>query len=114
MKCTVNISSYKCKFCNSCFTKLSSLTRHHKNCVFKNDNLEEIKRINNEFDKYKEDTEQKIKQLEKDVEYFKGLVNNAGQIVNKSVTALICTRENEYLPEYQNLAIDYEESKEQN
>ena len=90
---------YICEFCNNSFSRNNNLTRHKKICVSK-----ELSILKNkmEMEKYNTETENKIKMLQFDNDrykkenqfikaendYHKQMLNEAGGLVKKSVSAL--------------------------
>lgn len=84
------VTNITCPYCNTEFSKQNNLNRHLKVCAAKDSALykieseKEIELLRRDLEKYMEINEQ----LKKDVEYFKGLVDGAGKIVDKSLNSI--------------------------
>ena len=70
-----------CKTCGICFSRISSLVRHQKICVYKNN---EIILLKNKL----EQSEKESKHFKEENDYHKKMLNEAGGLVKKSVSAL--------------------------
>jgi len=73
-KTTTNKKSFKCNSCGNFFSRANNLTRHYKVCTKNNSELTLLKT--------------QSKQFEKDAEYYKQMLMEAGGLVKKSVSAL--------------------------
>ena len=84
-----------CDFCGNEFARLSNLTRHSKKCSIRQNKLSSVEkeldceRILHEKDKelHQKDIEQK-EMYKKEMEYYKEMLNIAGGMVQKTVSAL--------------------------
>ena len=77
-----------CEYCHTLFTRISSLTKHKNICASKHSTEkrleEQIKLLNMELKHYKDKSESK----EEETNYYKKLLQEAGGLVKKSVSAL--------------------------
>ena len=91
--------SYTCKYCDTNFSRIDSLTRHKKTCTDKNEELMVLKQKLEQYEKeaqlkseqYDKDTRRYKKDVNyhmKETEYYKQLLREAGGLVKKSVNAL--------------------------
>ena len=78
--------SFKCKYCKNSFTRASSLTKHKKTC---SDNIasSQENKINN-LTQVNDILQKELDQMKTDIKYYKHLINNAGNIVKTSISAL--------------------------
>ena len=90
-----NFHEYRCEYCNNKFTRLSNLTRHKKVCteekIHKNDLLLKLRYEQElhqkDIELHKKDFE-KYELCKKEMEYYKDIINMAGGMVQKTVSAL--------------------------
>ena len=86
---------FKCQFCDAEYTKACNLSRHNKTCNIKNQLIEshsqEIQILieqNNNLKQLLEKEEKHNASLTKENEYLKTIINNAGNIIKSSVSAI--------------------------
>lgn len=79
-----------CKFCNKNYSTTGSLARHKKICLNKNNEQEtKIKELEQKYkDQENQYLKEIIKKLEDDKNYYKSLVEKAGMLADKSISAL--------------------------
>ena len=101
---------HKCEYCGNNFSRTSSLTKHYKRCsmqnnlLLKNKNYE--KELQHEQELHKKDIEQK-EMYKKEMEYYKEMLNIAGGMVQKTVSALTYIVSNyEDAPSIQDIEFD--------
>lgn len=85
---------YICTYCENIFSRANSLARHSKACYFKQRQESElknkIKNLNSKVQQYEKD----FKYKQDEVNYYKGMLMEAGGLVKKSVSALTYSIQN--------------------
>ena len=96
-KCSQNASqtqseisqgTIKCEYCNKCYSRKSSMSRHYKICSIKNDL---IKQKDFELDQQKRLHQKDIEQKEmykKELEYYREMLFAAGGMMQKTVSSI--------------------------
>lgn len=109
---STNKSQLQCDYCKRIFTRYDNLGRHIKTCESKSrlseDNKlqKQIDKLNNELELAKTKAEH-YKHVEKEAEYYKQLLMEAGGLVKKSVNALTYSITNyNNAPHINEIAID--------
>jgi hypothetical protein len=96
-----------CKNCDICFSRISSLVRHQKNCTYNN----EVVLLKNKL----EQAEKENKFIAEENAYHKQMLNEAGGLVKKSVSTLSYVMHNYgSAPTIEMLDVDDLEDLEQN
>ena len=123
---TKNLNKFVCEFCNYDFSRIDALTRHGKTCNKKNNEIIKLKseyeKRENEWKLENKTLNARLRQSEKNTkyvtdenDYHKKMLNEAGGIVKKSVSALTYIMHNYgSAPTIEMLDIDNLEDLEQN
>lgn len=80
-----------CNFCNNRFTTASSLARHHKSCIQKNQLIHVVSDKDKEIEHLKDEIKHlndKIDMFQSENRNLKTIVTNAGSIIKTSVSTL--------------------------
>jgi len=100
--------SYICQFCNNAFANAGNLARHNKSCSNKKEmetnymkdmeqykkEIEHLKELNKLLKTDKKSLELDKQNLNNNINHYKSLLNNAGIVIKKSVSALSYVAQN--------------------
>ena len=115
LKKTQQNHKYICEYCKNIFTRSNNLTRHLKICANKDNEIIKLKSKLEQFEKDNCEQYEKIKFITAENNYHKQMLNEAGGIVKKSVSALTYIMNNYgSAPTIEMLDVDDLEDLEQN